>query len=367
MSNFHPISAETPISDSITALNIKINDEDSESFSSDSSMETMPDKIFISLKDLMSKAKKLESSSQPSKKVLLARDDNKEDQKQQIKGVEQNVTIAPVSRNENETNLKEKKGADPTCTNSFTVSSTNSDEVMSNTSSMSSLNFEPYPISDQEKYVFQEVTRRKRLQIISWIRLLWPIPAFPTNSEISLALTLDSFASKSDVMPFMVATQERHQGQTSIQTITVTRIYPDETGRLVPELSELFYEPREFLLSRCPSFRNLPSSKGDPLAIWEDKFLLNKLLPLLGREALEVQKEPALFLTVKEAIIFRMRDRQIFQCRLCQADERELCCYDDMYAHLRSQVHGLSEIHDDEIYIRVDPQAYVAGFFPQFS
>ncbi|CAG8542728.1 9716_t:CDS:2 [Ambispora leptoticha] len=303
-------------------------------------------------------------------------------------------------------NDKSNNTADPTSTNPSQLSTT----FRENSQASTPIEFPQTPASPftstssfSDQGLIEESYLKKRLQIIAWVRLLWPIPYFPSNSEIAAKLTLESFTKKPDTKPFMVAVLEQTYPPL-IQTITTTDISQDPvTNHLIPEFSSFSYEPREFLLSQCPSFRNLPKINDNPLAEYDEKFIFNRLLPRLKREAVIIQEEPALFLTVKEVVLLLMTDLEIFQCRICyenkksldlkekenqktleegkeaklnekekivgkaKENETKLWNYDEVKSHLMGEMHKLEVFEDEETVIRVDPEAYARGFFTKIN
>ncbi|CAG8647986.1 3329_t:CDS:2 [Ambispora gerdemannii] len=338
------------------------------------------------------------------------------DEKHEINGGKKKVLVS--TENDISTNAENDKNinntADPTSTNSSQITTTFRENSQTSTpielpqTPASPAFTSTSSFSEQELQIalIDDSYRQKRLQIIAWVRLLWPVPYFPSNSEIAAKLTLESFTKKPDTKPFMVAVLEQNC-PSLIQTITTTDISRDSvTGHLIPKFSSFFYEPREFLLSQCPSFRNLPTINGDPLVKYDEKFIFNKLLPRLTREAIIVQEEPALFLTVKEAVLLLMTDFEIFQCRLCyrnrkmvdpeeKEDQRKLDVkeeekvensnekeknvgkvkenevklrnYEEVKSHLMGEMHKLQVLDDEEVVIRVDPETFVRSFFAKIN
>ncbi|KAG9288142.1 hypothetical protein G9A89_000937 [Geosiphon pyriformis] len=199
----------------------------------------------------------------------------------------------------------------------------------------------------ENKVNLVQIYQQKRVQILAWIRLLWPYPNFKTNSELARELTKELLLKYGQTRPSIVAQKEAYLGGYAIHTYNVIKESSNENGIPIYRIGEFTYGPREFLVSQCNSFQKPPAFKNDPFLPWDDSFLLNKLLPRLSQEALSIQELPAIFLTVKEALLRGKKDELIFKCQLCKNSCDKLYRYSAIIEHLKSSKHNWKIIKDD--------------------
>ncbi|CAG8598786.1 10076_t:CDS:2, partial [Funneliformis mosseae] len=179
------------------------------------------------------------------------------------------------------------------------------------------------PKVSKEEYEATKIDKQNKLR--AWVKCLWPQPRLPGSKQLSAGLTPGTL-SKRDLNPSIVGVIVMQKSVPMILTAILKGTkHPkkeiDRNGQIKftgePVIIKGVYDPREYLLLHCPTFHNPPCYNGDPKNPWTEHFLLNKILPRLTSEAIKVQNEVGLFLTVKESMLWGLEHYSLFQCRYC--------------------------------------------------
>ncbi|CAI2170305.1 871_t:CDS:1 [Funneliformis geosporum] len=253
---------------------------------------------------------------------------------------------------------------------SSTIKDNNSShkEVISEISITIPLNYPKISTEEQEAI---KIDKQNKLR--AWVKCLWPQPRLPGSRQLSFGLNPRSL-SKRNLNPSIVGIVVMQKSVPMILTAILKGTkHPkkeiDRNGQIKftgePVIIKGVYDPREYLLLHCPTYQNPPCYNGNPKNPWTEHFLLNKILPRLSSEAIKVQNEVGLFLTVRESLLWGLEHSPIFQCRTCTNVQHSFSRkfnYKGVREHLFSSKHAVSYINEEEM-IRVNPKDFMMAFY----
>ncbi|CAG8694251.1 23298_t:CDS:1 [Racocetra persica] len=227
------------------------------------------------------------------------------------------------------------------------------------------------------KMTQEEIKARKAVitdaqeKIRMWILKLWPHPRTLGIRQMTEGLTAFTLKKRS-LNPLVVGVNIIIQSKPMILTATVTgtkydRIDNCHKPKIVMDILDL----RQYILKHCPTYQCPPIKNNDHNKPWDDIYFLKEILPKLTEEAISIQNQPGLLLTVKEAIIRGLEGHHVFECKLCAENpsyysNSRFFNLKGIYKHLESQKHKIHirnvyNYHNED-YIQVNPKEYVLAF-----
>jgi hypothetical protein len=218
---------------------------------------------------------------------------------------------------------------------------------------------------------FEIFKLEKQKKLCGWVKCLWPQLKLPNARQLANRLNPHSLL-KRRLNPLTIGTIIIHKSVQMISTAIIkgtkhssSRIEKDGQIRFVgdPVIIRGLYDPREYLLLHCPTYRNPPYHNDDPRIPWTEQFLLNKVLPKLANEASRIQNEVGLYLTVKETLLRGLEQYSLYECKLCTTRTIiRTFTYNGVCEHLLSNIHKVKYISDEDL-IKVNLRAYTTTFY----
>nr|CAG8572190.1 10336_t:CDS:2 [Entrophospora candida]CAG8572984.1 294_t:CDS:2 [Entrophospora candida] len=198
--------------------------------------------------------------------------------------------------------------------------------------------------------------KEKQECLLTWVKLLWPQPKLPTTKQaIDTGVVCRSFNNTMVVTAEVTGTKYLSPNEKRKQRLNERNTY------CTPKIVTHLYDPREFLLIHCPSYKNPPSYNNDPRNPWDHSFILEKVLPKITAESIQVQDQPGLFVTVKETLMRGLDTYYIYECKKCMfRGYVSTFNYDGIRRHISKSHRDVVAVVDE--LIRVNPKEYVIAF-----
>ncbi|CAJ0756958.1 7639_t:CDS:2 [Entrophospora sp. SA101] len=198
--------------------------------------------------------------------------------------------------------------------------------------------------------------KEKQECLLTWVKLLWPQPKLPTTKQaIDTGVVCRSFNNTMVFTAEVTGTKYLSPNEKRKQRLNERNTY------CTPKIVTHLYDPREFLLIHCPSYKNPPSYNNDPRNPWDHSFILEKVLPKITAESIQVQDQPGLFVTVKETLMRGLDTYYIYECKKCMfRGYVSTFNYDGIRRHISKSHRDVVAVVDE--LIRVNPKEYVIAF-----
>ncbi|CAG8657807.1 15004_t:CDS:1, partial [Cetraspora pellucida] len=235
----------------------------------------------------------------------------------------------------------------------------------------SSNSAEFFKMTQEELNARKAVITDAQEKIRTWILKLWPHPRTLGIRQMTEGLTAFTL-NKRSLSPLVVGVNIIIQSKPMILTATVTgtkysRIENCHKPKIVMDILDL----RQYILKHCPTYQYPPIKNNNHNDPWDDIYFLNEILPKLTEEAINVQSQPGLLLTVKEAIIRGLEGYNLFECKFCAENtsyysNSRFFNLKGIFKHLESprhniRIHNVYDYHNED-YIQVNPKEYVLAF-----
>ncbi|KAF0496445.1 hypothetical protein F8M41_020968 [Gigaspora margarita] len=226
-----------------------------------------------------------------------------------------------------------------------------------------------FKVSQEETKPRKATINDYQEKIRAWVLKVWPRPRVLGIRQMTEGLTTCNLNDRI-LNPLVVGVNIIIQSKPMVLTATIngtkySRIENYHKPKIVMDRLDL----RQYILKHCPSYHNPPiKNNNDP---WDDTYFLKEILPKLTEEAINVQSQPGLFLTVKEVMIRGLEGYPLFECKLCAENisyysNSRFFNLKGIYKHLESQRHRVyfHNVYDYHIedFVQVNPREYVLTF-----
>ncbi|CAG8632689.1 hypothetical protein C2G38_128347 [Gigaspora rosea] len=355
-----PIYHDTNFSDrkTTTSLNEHPDLIDFTSFEGHNSKNKLPSEISISIRDLIKSAKKNEIDHNNYSENIQGKLTKITPKLQKLTSdITSNVGESSKDQIFNET----KKAIQPW---------KDKEEIYKRSQITKSPNLtEFFKVSQEETKIRKATINDYQEKIRSWILKVWPRPRVLGIRQMTEGLT--TFNLKDRILnPLVVGVNIIIQSKPMVLTATVngtkySRIENCHKPKIVMDILDL----RQYILKHCSTYQYPPiKNNNDP---WDDTYFLKEILPKLTEEAINVQNQPGLFLTVKEVMIRGLEGYPLFECKLCAENisyysNSRFFNLKGIYKHLESQRHKIYfyNVYDYHIedFVQVNPKEYVLTF-----
>ncbi|CAG8558848.1 2920_t:CDS:1 [Dentiscutata erythropus] len=320
--------------------------------------DTLPSEISISLRELIGSIKKNDNDHNNSETI--------QDTVTKITPTSQKSTSdisSTVGESSKDQTFNEAKKAiqlwkknEEICKGSQIIKSPNSAEI--------------FKVSSQEEIKARKAALNdSQEKIRAWVLKVWPRPRTLGIRQMTEGLTACNLKKRS-LNPLVVGVNIITQSKPMVLTATVTgtkysRIDNCHKPKIVMDILDL----RQYILKHCPTYQYPPIKNNSDS--WDDIYFLKEILPKLTEEAINVQNQPGLLLTVKEVIIRGLEGNPLFECKLCAENtsyysNSRFFNLKGIYKHLESSRHKIHfhNVYDYHIedFIQVNPKEYVLAF-----